>query len=186
MKTFKQFLKEKPYNEQLDMPPPQKIILGVPDMKLGITSLNKFKGIDDIIANSKDAEDILISLKFRTSKDKISKVNPETLANALVKTKAIPDKVKEILEYFGEHHNVMSKYEIKNMLNITFGNLDIPQDVKSYLTTKLEDFRQKHQQTRDIFYKKNYPDLLKGTNIDTSYYDSETGKGKFGEPDYLR
>lgn len=190
MKTFMQFLKEKTYSEQMDMPPPPQQLsppaiikyqkdlgsptqLGsyLPSMHLDKTNLNDFKSSEDYIKIAKDGKEIENTLKFRTSKEKIKNIRPEVLANSLARTNPDIDQVKKILEYFSEYHDYMTIKDIETIINV------VPKEIKSYLKDKLEKERQKHQINRDNFFKKYYPKRIKGLDGDDGYFDSEIGRG---------
>ena len=199
MKTFKQFLKEKNYNEQMDAdipqhianPPaiikyqdgPTKINIGsylpkVPGMHLDKTDFNKIKSPEDHIKNADNAKEIELTLKHRMGTDHVKYLKPEVLANALAKTKPDVNQIKEILEYLSKYHDYMTKEDIQTILNV------VPNEIKGDLATKLEDDRQKHQNKGDVFFRTYYPKLQKGLDGDEGYFDSAIGKGGDYETHY--
>ena len=190
MKTFKQFLKEKTYSEQMDAdipqhianPPaikyqsdsPTKIKIGsyfptnVPDMHL---PKDKVKSPEDHIKNAENAKEIELTLKHRMGKDHVKYVKPEVLANALARTKPDVNQVKEIIEYLSKYHDYMTKKDIQTILNV------VPNEIKGDLANKLEQDRKTHQNKRDNFFGTYYPKLQKGLGGDAGYFDSDSGEG---------
>jgi bacterioferritin (cytochrome b1) len=179
MKTFKQFLKQKLQNEQMDMPPaiikyqkelgsPTQLGSYLPGMHL---PKDEIKSPEDHIKNAENAKEIELTLKYRMGKNHVKYVKPEVLANALARTKPNVNQVKEILEYLSEYHDYITKEDIKTILNV------VPDEIKGDLANKLEQDRQAHQNKRDNFFRKHYPNLKKGLDGDAGYFDSDSGKG---------
>lgn len=198
MKTFKQFLKEKTYSEQMDADVPQnianppaikyqssptKIKIGsyfptnVPRMHL---PEDKTKGPEDHIKDAENAKEIELTLKYRMGKDHVKYVKPEVLANALARTKPDVNQVKEIIEYLSKHHDYMTKKDIQTILNV------VPNEIKGDLANKLEQDRKTHQNNRDNFFRKHYPEKIKGRGGDAGYFDSDAGKGGDYETHYKK
>lgn len=199
MKTFKQFLKEKTYSEQMDADVPQhianppaiikyqkesgkesdsptKIKIGsylpnVPDLHIKQTGYDKIKSPEDHIKNAENAEEIEKTLKYRMGTDHVKYVKPEVLANALARTKPDLNQAKEIIEYLSKYHDYMTKKDIQTILNV------VPNEIKGDLANKLEQDRKTHQNKRDNFFGTYYPKLQKGLDGDAGYFDSEKGEG---------
>lgn len=142
-----------------------------PGAPTDLTDFYKFTGPDAKIIKAKTSKEIMDSLKWRTGEDQIKYIKPENLANALVRTKASVSDVKEILGYFSKHHNYMTKADIKNILNV------VPEETKDPVGKVLESERQRHQNQRDDFFKKHYPERIKGLDGEEGYFDSESNKG---------
>ena len=150
----------------------------VPGMHYDKTDFNKIKSPEDHIKNAENAKEIELTLKHRMGTDHVKYVKPEVLANALARTKPDSKQVQEIIEYLSKYHDYMTKKDIQTILNV------VPNEIKGDLANKLEQDRKIHQNNRDIFFGKYYPEKIKGLGGDKGYFDSDSGEGGDYETHY--
>jgi len=139
-----------------------------PGLGFDKTDLGKFKGPNENIKYAKTAENILYALD--PSEEHVSKVIVKNLANKLNEIKPTNEDTLKILKILGEKHKVMTQDDIAAIVAV------VPEEIKGKAHGILEKARQRHQNQRDDFFKRNDPERIKGLDGDKGYFDS-SGKG---------
>jgi hypothetical protein len=144
-----------------------------PGLGFDNTDLGKFKGPNENIKYAKTAENILYALD--PSEEHVSKVIVKNLANKLNEIKPTNEDTLKILKILGEKHKVMTQDDIAAIVAV------VPEEIKGKAHGILEKARQRHQNQRDDFFKRNDPERIKGLDGDKGYFDS-SGKGSGFNP----
>ena len=144
-----------------------------PGLGFDNTDLGKFKGPNENIKYAKTAENILYALS--PSDEHVSKVIVKNLANKLNEIKPTNEDILKILKILGEKHKVMTQDDIAAIVAV------VPEEIKGKAHGILEKARENQQKQRDDFYKRNYPERIKGLDGEEGYFDS-SGKGSGFNP----